>query len=155
MMACDHKTGQAIVIDASVLSPFEDEEMPSSVNPVNWFEIPVTDLARAGAFYSQAFGYEITEVEMGPTKMGWFPMEYGASGATGTLVLADGFTPSKEGSLVYFSVKDLDATLTSIEAAGGAILLPKTDIGEHGCFAHFEDSEGNRIGVHQAAEGEA
>ena len=60
--------------------------MPSHANPVNWFEIPVSDLSRAKTFYETILALEITESEMGPNKMGWFPMEMGASGSAGTLI---------------------------------------------------------------------
>ena len=43
------------------------------------------------------------------------------------------------------AVEDLTA------AAGGKTLLPLTPIGEHGHIAYFEDSEGNRVALHQAA----
>ena len=67
--------------------------MPSHANPVNWFEIPVTDLSRAKSFYETVLGVEITESEMGPNKMGWFPMEMGATGSAGTLTSAMGTSP--------------------------------------------------------------
>ena len=51
--------------------------MPSHANPVNWFEIPVNDLGKAKTFYESVLGIEITESEMGPKKMGFFPMEMG------------------------------------------------------------------------------
>jgi predicted enzyme related to lactoylglutathione lyase len=35
--------------------------MPSHANPVNWFEIPVNDLARAKSFYEAVLGVEDTE----------------------------------------------------------------------------------------------
>jgi predicted enzyme related to lactoylglutathione lyase len=36
-----------------------------------------------------------------------------------------------------------------IEPAGGSIAVPKTDIGSgFGLFAHFVDSEGNKVGLH-------
>jgi predicted enzyme related to lactoylglutathione lyase len=35
-----------------------------------------------------------------------------------------------------------------VEAAGGQIIIPKTDIGEFGFFAQLIDTEGNRIGLH-------
>jgi len=60
--------------------------MPSHANPVNWFEIPVTDMSRARAFYEAVLAVEITEAEMGPKKMGWFPMQMDAAGSAGTLI---------------------------------------------------------------------
>ena len=38
--------------------------MPSHANPVNWFEIPVNDLARAKTFYESILGVEIVETEI-------------------------------------------------------------------------------------------
>jgi len=68
--------------------------MSSHANPVVWFEIPVNDLARAKAFYESVLGVEITEMEMGPKKMGWFPMEMGGAGSAGTLVRSP--TPAEQ-----------------------------------------------------------
>lgn len=117
-------------------------------NPVNWFEIPVKDLSRATEFYQNIFGVELALNEMGPTKMAWFPMEKDASGAGGTLMKADGYQPSDEGTLVYFSVDDIESVLKKINAEGGKTLEPKSSIGEHGFIALFKDSEGNRVGLH-------
>lgn len=124
--------------------------MPSHANPVNWFEIPVTDMARAKKFYESSLGIEITESEMGPFQMGWFPMEMEKQGAPGTLVLGDGYKPSHDGSLVYLHVDAIDPTLELINGNGGKTLVPRTAIGEHGFFAHFEDSEGNRVALHES-----
>jgi hypothetical protein len=124
--------------------------MPSHANPVTWFEIPVNDMAKAVKFYQGALGIEITETEMGPNKMGWFPMEMGAVGAAGTLILGDGYKPSHDGTLVYLHVDKIDPTLEAIGGAGGKTLMPRMSIGEHGFIAHFEDTEGNRVALHES-----
>ncbi len=124
--------------------------MPSHANPVNWFEIPVNDLARAKTFYESVLGVEITETEMGPNKMGWFPMEMGAAGAAGTLIQGEGYAPSHDGSLVYINVDKIDPALEAINSRGGKTLMPRLGIGEHGFIAHFEDTEGNRVALHEA-----
>ena len=49
------------------------------------------------------------------------------------------------------SRREIEAVLARVEANGGRTLTPKTDIGEYGFYACFEDSEGNRVGVHSAA----
>lgn len=117
-------------------------------NPVNWFEIPVTDLKRAKKFYDAVLGYDLQLQEMGPLKMAWFPMERDVPYATGSLVQADSYVPSHNGSVVYFSVSSIDETLPRVEKNGGKILNPKTSIGEFGFVAHFEDCEGNRVALH-------
>jgi predicted enzyme related to lactoylglutathione lyase len=124
--------------------------MASHANPVNWFEIPVQDLSRAKTFYETVLEIEIFETEMGPKKMGWFPMEMGAMGAAGTLVQGDSYTPSHDGSLVYLHVDQIDSTLEKVTASGGKTLMPRMSIGEHGSIAHFEDSEGNRVALHES-----
>lgn len=65
-----------------------------------------------------------------------------------TLIKGEGYTPSFDGSMVYFSVDDIEATLAKIDSNGGKTLMEKTGIGEHGFIAHFEDSEGNRVSLH-------
>lgn len=122
--------------------------MSQKSNAVNWFEIPVTDLIKAKSFYEKVFTVELALNEMGPLKMAWFPMVEGAPGATGTLVQAEGYTPSHNGTLVYLSVEDIEATLEKINANGGKTLAPKMSIGEWGFTAHFEDCEGNRVALH-------
>ena len=124
--------------------------MPPLSNPVTWFEIPVNDLAKAKNFYETVLGVELTEAEMGPNKMAWFPMEMGAAGAAGTLIKGDSYKPAREGSLVYLHVDKIEPTLEAINNAGGKTLMPRTDIGQHGFIAHFEDIEGNRVALHES-----
>ena len=118
------------------------------MNPVNWFEIPVNDLDRAKSFYEKVLDVTLSRQDMGPMQMGWFPTEENGAGATGTLIKGEGYTPSHDGTMVYFHVSDIEATLAKIESNGGKSLFPKTSIGEHGFIAHFEDTEGNRVSLH-------
>ncbi len=74
------------------------------------------------------------------------------SGLGGTLIQGEGFTPSYQGSIVYLNGgNDLNTVLNRITGAGGRVLLEKTEIGgDRGFFAYFEDTEGNRVGLHSA-----
>jgi len=117
-------------------------------NVVNWFEIPVADIHRAKKFYENVFGHELALMEMGPSQWAMFPMEQGAANAPGALIKAEGYVPSQNGSLVYFSVEDIDNTLAKVIENGGSILNPKTSIGENGFFAHLNDCEGNKVALH-------
>ena len=76
------------------------------------------------------------------------PRAGATTGAAGTLVKAEGYSPSHEGSVVYFNVSEIEGTLERVEQNGGRTLMPKMGIGEHGFIAHFEDSEGNRVALH-------
>jgi predicted enzyme related to lactoylglutathione lyase len=119
--------------------------MADSPNPVAWFEIPVTNMARAKAFYEHVLGVRLESMQMGPADMAMFPS---AQGPAGCLIKSDGYTPSHAGTLLYFAVGDIAGTLAKAEGRGGKTLVPKMDIGEFGFVAHFEDSEGNRVALH-------
>ena len=119
--------------------------------PVVWFEIPTSDLDRAKKFYEAVFACELTSMGSGDMKMFQFPTKDDAYGTSGTLVKMNGYKPNPTGTLIYFSVGDIDETLNRVIIAGGKISLPKMSIGEYGVIAHFEDSEGNKIGIHAMA----
>jgi uncharacterized protein len=121
--------------------------MGDETNPVSWFEIPVNDIDRARGFYERVFKTSLSPMEMGPYRMAWFPRPVNAPGSSGGLVQAPGRTPSSTGTVVFFSVPDIDATLATIEKAGGKVVMPKSGGGEHGAIAHFEDTEGNLVAL--------
>ena len=116
-------------------------------NPVQWFEIPTTDLERAKSFYSNVFNLQFQYIEMPNSKMYMFG-EPNKVGSAGSLVKSNESKPTSNGTIIYFSCGDVANELGSVEKEGGKILLPKTDIGEFGFFAHINDTEGNRIGLH-------
>ncbi|NTU94015.1 MAG: VOC family protein [Chlorobiaceae bacterium] len=118
-------------------------------NPAAWFEIPVTDMARAAAFYESVFRWPIKlETMADGMVMGWFPMSESAYGASGSLVKGRGYVPTLGGAVLYFSEQDIDGALDRVRQNGGNVITDKTDIGVFGFYAWFEDSEGNRIGLH-------
>ena len=119
-------------------------------NPVHWFEISVDDMDRAKEFYENVLDIQLGLQEVDSTRMAWFPTTEGGAGCSGALLKSEGRTPSHDGTMIYFSVADIEAVLARAEANGGRTLTPKTDIGEYGFYAYFEDSEGNRVGVHSS-----
>ncbi len=121
-------------------------------NPVVWFEIPVADMARAAAFYESVFRWPIKVEYMDDGKvMGWFPASETGYGASGALVKDNGYEPMPSGMVIYFSEPDIDGTLECVKKSGGNVILEKTHIGKYGFYAWFEDTEGNRIGLHAMA----
>ncbi len=125
--------------------------MADSINPVHWFEISVNDMDRARKFYECALGLQLGLNRVESTLMAWFPTTEGGAGCSGALLKSEGRTPSHDGTMIYFPVPDIEAVLARVEANGGRTLTPKTDIGEYGFYATFEDSEGNRVGLHSSA----
>lgn len=120
-------------------------------NPVIWFEIPVKDIARARRFYETVLGLNLEPpIQMGQATLSFFPMEMGVVGAGGALIQAEHVQPCEQGTTVYFSVEAIDPVLERINRAGGKTCLPRTSIGEYGFMAHFQDTEGNRVALHEA-----
>lgn len=120
-------------------------------NAISWFEIPSTDLARATKFYETIFGMTLTPMDLPNIKMRMFPLE-DMMGVGGAIVDSGGFhKPSgTDGPLIYLNGNpDVQIIMNKVEAAGGKIFLPKTEISpEYGSMAIFIDTEGNRIGLH-------
>lgn len=119
--------------------------MPMS-NMISWFDIPVFDLDRAMRFYAAVVAEPLQQYEIPGLEGALFPN----NGVTGTLLKGEGFTPAKVGCVIYLNGgDDLAPMLSRAEQAGAKVLLSKTEIsGGRGYFAYFEDSEGNRIGIH-------
>lgn len=116
-------------------------------NLIAWFEIPARDIERAKTFYEAVLDIEINVVSFGDFKMGWFPRP--EEGPTGSLVQHNAYTPSAEGTLIYFAADDVKIPLSKVIDAGGKVLQEKTQISEdYGYMALFIDTEGNRIALH-------
>ena len=119
---------------------------------ISWFEIPSTDIDRAQKFYEAIFNITMHPMDMDRLKMRLFPIDDMMEGIGGALVDSGGFhKPSlTDGPLLYLNGNpDVQEVLDRVEAAGGKIMVPKTQISpEHGFMAVFADTEGNRIGLH-------
>lgn len=121
-------------------------------NAISWFEIPSTDLARAQKFYETIFDITLNPLDVANIKMRLFPLEDTMIGVGGAVVYsAEFYKPSAtDGPLIYLNGNpDVQIILDKIEAAGGKILVPKTEISpDYGHMAVFLDTEGNRIALH-------
>ncbi len=124
--------------------------MTQNENALNWFEISVTDIARAKKFYETIFGIEMTLDNMMGMDMAFFPYDPGNGKVSGALVKSDMHKPSADGAKIYLNGNpDLSLALNKVESAGGKIIMPKTNIGpEVGNMAFFIDTEGNVIALH-------
>ena len=120
-------------------------------NAISWFEIGVTDLERATRFYETIFNVKLNPLDLPNIKMRMFPLD-DMMGVGGAIVDSGGFhKPSAtDGPLIYLNGNpDVQNVLNRVEAAGGKILVPKTEISpEYGYMAVIIDTEGNRIGLH-------
>lgn len=124
-------------------------------NAISWVEIPATDLERAQKFYETIFDIRMIPMDLANIKMRMFPLE-NMMGVGGAICQAPGFyEPSATGGpLVYLNANpDVQLVLDKIAAAGGTIMVPKTQISpEYGHMAVFTDTEGNRIALHSVPQ---
>jgi predicted enzyme related to lactoylglutathione lyase len=124
-------------------------------NAISWFEIGTKDLDRATKFYETIFGVSLVPMDMPGLKMRLFPVDDMMKGISGALVDGDFHKPSStDGPLIYLNGNpDVQKVLDKVEAAGGSIMVPKTEISpEHGFMAVVVDTEGNRIGLHSVPQ---
>lgn len=127
----------------------------STPRKVSWFEMPADDLERAATFYRTVFGWRTPP--MGPD--GVYALttagdEYGnpteVGGINGGIHRREG--EADAGPVVNIHVDDVDAALAQVEAAGGRVVRPRTEVPEFGLsMALFADTEGNVLGVYRSA----
>ena len=111
------------------------------------FEIPVTDMQRAIAFYSAVFDIEFERVEIDGNEMALFPLIDGAEGCSGALARGESYVPSLDGTRIYLTVNNIERVMAGALLAGARLLYPATQVGEAIKVAEFQDSEGNRIAL--------
>lgn len=130
------------------IPPLNFPEKNIMQTPIAWFEIPTANLERAIAFYESVFAITLRRENCGGGEMAIFPHECPAPG--GALVAMPQLQPRDNGTLVYLDGgADLAVPLARAVAAGGKVIMPKTDLGKDiGFIALFADSEGNTVGLY-------
>lgn len=111
---------------------------------VVWFEIPVTDIEKARAFYQDVLESELSEME-GPNPM----LQFSASGPD---MIAGHLYPGRPaapgtGPTIHLSVgAPLEAAMERVAASGGQVVSPIIQI-PAGRFVYCLDPDGNSFGL--------
>ena len=114
-----------------------------------WVDLGVADIAKAGAFYAELFGWE---VQPGPPEAGGY-----------ALCLKDGrqvagigpkMGPADEPSAwtTYLAAGNADETAGKIKACGGHVLVEPMDVMDQGRMAMAADPGGAAFGLWQARQ---
>jgi predicted enzyme related to lactoylglutathione lyase len=119
------------------------------------FEIPYDDGDRARDFYKEIFDWQlVTMPEMG----GYTLVTSGPSGDQGPTEpgFINGGMLSREqaattGPVIVVDVASIDESLEKISGLGGAVVAPKSPVGDMGFAAYVTDPEGNVIGLWESA----
>jgi uncharacterized protein len=108
-----------------------------------YLEIPAGTAEASAQFYSSIFGWKVRTRGDGELAFD------DPAGVSGTWVKESDRTPDEQ-TRVYIMVDAIDETLSRIQAAGGRILTPRTEIGAGlGAFAAFADPVGNEFGLYE------
>ncbi len=125
------------------------------MDPVNHFEVPADDLARAKKFYTDVFGWMLNDTP----GMDYTIATTTESDPTTGRAIAPGAinggmmkrTTELSTPIITLTVSSIDDALAKLEKAGGAVVEGKAAAGDMGWTAYFKDSEGNVMGLWQAA----
>jgi predicted enzyme related to lactoylglutathione lyase len=116
------------------------------------FEIPAENLERAKKFYSENFGWKLSQlgpemgnyvlVQTGPTDEQGMPQD--RAFINGGLMSRD---PSASSPVLVIAVADADQAVEKVKKSGGRLIGEILDIPNVGRYARVQDTEGNVIGV--------
>lgn len=119
-----------------------------------WIELATTDQNAAKTFYGSLFGWEISDLPMGPGEVYTiFKLDGGDVSAAYTLrpeQRAQGVPPNW---MIYVAVDDADAAATRAAQVGGKVLAPAFDVMDLGRMAVLQDPDGATFSVWQAKRG--
>jgi len=115
-----------------------------AANRLVWAEIPVTDMAKAKAFYAAVLKGDLVENSDGPNPVAFLPYD-GGDAASGHLYPGKP-APRGTGPTVHLAVADdLDSTMERIRSNGGEVVSDVVSI-PSGDFFYALDPDGNSIG---------
>jgi predicted enzyme related to lactoylglutathione lyase len=108
---------------------------------------PVTDLARARAFYENLLGL-VPSMTLDHEGKGWIEYEVGSSTVAITNMDPEHWKPSADGPSLAFEVEDFDSAMQAMRNAGVLISVEPLELPT--CrFAVVADPDGNSVAIHQ------
>ena len=115
---------------------------------ITHIDIPVTDKARASAFYGALFGWQI----QAPPGFEDYPMWSAPNKISGGGLAprSEGFTQPRS----YVEVDSIDDVIAKAEASGGSVAMPKENITAKSWWAVIVDPDGNHIGLFEGTTSE-
>ncbi len=116
--------------------------MSDSQGKFCWYELMTNDTEAAGAFYKAVMGWNL--VDSGHPSMTYTLIKVGEQGVGGMMVLPEAAAKggARPGWMGYIWVRDLEAAVASLKAAGGSIHRPIDTIPGVGRFAVVSDPQG-------------
>ncbi len=117
------------------------------------FEIPFENKQRAMKFYSETFGWDLTDMpEMSYVMARTTDVNEQQMPTTPGAINGGLFPRPKEAPAptVYVGVASVAAAIKKVETAGGKVVTPHTPIPGMGAYARVADTEGNIVGLFES-----
>jgi predicted enzyme related to lactoylglutathione lyase len=118
------------------------------VKEASFFAYPVTDMARARAFYEGVLGLKVSQE---PGVVPWMEFDLGNT-TLGLGAYGDGWKPSPDGAMLALEVDDFDQSVAELKAQN----IPFSLDGMETPVCHFaivRDPDGNGVMIHQRKPG--
>ncbi|HVF27378.1 MAG TPA: VOC family protein [Pyrinomonadaceae bacterium] len=123
--------------------------MPEQTIPAHgavcWNELSTTNVEAAKSFYSELLGWTLKESQIGTVNYTEFYVGGKPSGGMVQMGAEFGNMPSHW--MAYIAVEDVDASVKRVEALGGKVCVPPTDIPNTGRFCVINDPTGATISL--------
>ena len=114
--------------------------------PVAWFDITSKDPKRIGKFYTDLFGWTLSD--SGQPDYSLVDTGAGDGAIGGGIGATQGPDDPGGGTTIYMRVGDLQGYLDKAVSLGGTVLVPPTPLpGDFGSFALFADPDGRAVGL--------
>lgn len=114
-----------------------------------WHDLMTTDPARSVAFYTELFGWTITDIPMG--SFTYRRIAVGDEAQAGLMPLDPAHGMASHW-MPYLAVDDVDETVAAVDGLGGARCVPPMDVPNVGRFAVVDDPAGTPITAFRRVE---
>lgn len=117
----------------------------------SWVDLATPDTAAARSFYGELFGWQCTEEPTGQSGATYTMARKDGRAAAGMMLLSEemssaGMPPAWT---TYINVDDVEATVSKVQPAGGAVLQPPLEVMDAGRMAIVADPAGAVLALWQ------
>ena len=124
----------------------EDNHVNPPHGSICWTELGTKDVAAAKKFYTEIFGWKVSESK-GAGEMDYSEIEIGGRQVGGMYQLTEQMGNIPSHWISYISVDDVDKTVEQVTAHGGKIMMPVKEIPHVGRFCVITDPTGAAIAL--------
>lgn len=114
---------------------------------ISWHELITDDVETAKRFYSESFGWVLSEMPMPDTDKPYIVIKVGEESIGGIMEKSPEAANTPSGWTNYVTVADVDATVERVKSLGGQVIVPPWDVEGVGRMARLQDKEGATIAI--------